>query len=122
MANEIAYRGKRNAILNNQPRPSCSPLCSAFRVLLLSSVLVKRLRLLKLDLKDNSSTTTTKLAAVYFRSSKRKIELRVYIHLTSRFHVAVRLFSNRSQMTSKCGKNKEVALDECVTDVLYTTF
>ena len=30
---------------------------------------------------------------------------RVY-HLTNRFHVAVRLFSNRSQMTSKCGKNK----------------
>ena len=26
--------------------------------------------------------------------------------LTNRFHVAVRLFSNRSQMTSKCGKNK----------------
>ena len=30
-------------------------------------------------------------------------------HLTNRFHVAVRLFSNRSQMTSKCGKNNEVA-------------
>ena len=28
---------------------------------------------------------------------------------TNRFHVAVDLFSNRSQMTSKCGKNKEVA-------------
>ena len=27
---------------------------------------------------------------------------------------AVRLFSNRSQMTSKCGKNKNVA-HECVT-------
>ena len=31
------------------------------------------------------------------------------IFLTKRFHVAVRLFSNRSQMTSKCGKNKKVA-------------
>ena len=31
------------------------------------------------------------------------------INLTNRFHVAVRLFSNRPQMTSKCGKNKEVA-------------
>ena len=31
------------------------------------------------------------------------------LHLTNRFHVAVRLFSNRSQMTSKCGKNKKVA-------------
>ena len=45
------------------------------------------------------------------------------IHLTNRFHVAVRLFSNRSQMTSKCGKNKKVAheaIAECVTDVLTT--
>ena len=31
------------------------------------------------------------------------------INLTNRFHVAVLLFSNRSQMTSKCGKNKKVA-------------
>ena len=31
------------------------------------------------------------------------------LYLTNRFHVAVRLFSNRSQMTSKCRKNKEVA-------------
>ena len=30
------------------------------------------------------------------------------LDLTNRFHVAVRLFSNRSQMTSKCGKNKKV--------------
>ena len=30
-------------------------------------------------------------------------------YLINRFHVAVRLFSNRSQMTSKCGKNKKVA-------------
>ena len=29
--------------------------------------------------------------------------------LTNRFHVDVRLFSNGSQMTSKCGKNKKVA-------------
>ena len=29
--------------------------------------------------------------------------------LTNRFHFAVRLFSNRSQMTSKYGKNKKVA-------------
>ena len=37
---------------------------------------------------------------------------------------AVRLYSNRSQMTSKCGKNKKVAheaIAECVTDV-RTTF
>ena len=30
-------------------------------------------------------------------------------YLTNRFHVAVRLFSNRSQMTSKCRKNKDLA-------------
>ena len=44
-------------------------------------------------------------------------------YLTNRFHVAVRLFSNRSQMTSKCGKNKKVAheaIAECVTDVFIT--
>ena len=35
----------------------------------------------------------------------------------------MRLFSNRSQMTSKCGKNKKgahEAIAECVTDVLTT--
>ena len=45
--------------------------------------------------------------------------LLLYIYLTNRFHVAVRLFSNRSQMTSKCGKNKKVAheaIAECVTE------
>ena len=45
-------------------------------------------------------------------------------YLTNRFHVAVPLFSNRSQMTSKCGKNNEVAHEpqaECVT-VVFTTF
>ena len=45
------------------------------------------------------------------------------LKLTNRFHVAVRLFSNRSQMTLKCGKNKKVAheaIAECVTDVLTT--
>ena len=43
--------------------------------------------------------------------------------LTNRFHVALHLFSNRSQIMSKCVKNKKVALepiDECVTDVLAT--
>ena len=45
------------------------------------------------------------------------------VKLTNRFQVAVRLFSNRSQMTSKCGKNKKVAHEgaaECVTDILTT--
>ena len=50
-------------------------------------------------------------------------KLPVCIHLTNRFHVAVHLSNNRSQMTSKCGKNKTVAheaIAECVTDVLTT--
>ena len=37
------------------------------------------------------------------------MSLKSYVHLTNRFHVAVRLFSSRSQMTSKCGKNKKMA-------------
>ena len=44
-------------------------------------------------------------------------------YLTNRFHVAVRLFSNISQMTSKCGKTKKSGtrgVAECVTDVLTT--
>jgi len=44
-------------------------------------------------------------------------------YLTNRFHVAVHLSSNRSQMTLKCGKNKKVAhetIAECVTDVITT--
>ena len=46
------------------------------------------------------------------------------VYLKNRFHVAVRLFSNRSQMTPKCGKTKKVAheaIAEYVTDV-FTTF
>ena len=35
--------------------------------------------------------------------------LRDVASLTNRFQVALRLFSNRSQMTSKCGKNRKVA-------------
>ena len=31
------------------------------------------------------------------------------VYLTNTFHVAVRLFNNRSQITSKCDKNKKVA-------------
>jgi len=47
------------------------------------------------------------------------------LYLTNRFHVAVHLFSNRSQMMSKCGKNKNVAHEavaECVTDVVIPHF
>ena len=37
-------------------------------------------------------------------------------YLTNRIRVAVRLFGNRSQMTSKCGKNKKVA--QVICDIL----
>ena len=43
-------------------------------------------------------------------------------YLRNRFHVAMRLFSSRSQMTPKCGKNKKVAHEavfECVTAVSF---
>ena len=42
---------------------------------------------------------------------------------TKRFHAAMYLFSNRSHMTSKYGKNKKVVhkvIAESVTDVLAT--
>ena len=39
----------------------------------------------------------------------RFVLVKLTVSLTNRFHVAVRLFSSRSQMTSKCGKNKKVA-------------
>ena len=47
--------------------------------------------------------------------------INIDVCLTNRFHVAVRLYSNRLQMTSKCGKNKKgahEAIAEYVTDVL----
>ena len=53
----------------------------------------------------------------------RALQTSRVLHLTNRFHVAVHLSSNRSQMTSKCGENKKVAheaIAECVTDVLAT--
>ena len=44
------------------------------------------------------------------------------LYLTNKCHVAVHLFSNRSQMTSTSGRKKVAheAIAECVTDVLTT--
>ena len=39
------------------------------------------------------------------------------LQLTKRYHVAVHLFSNRLQITSKCSKNKKVAREP----LLYMT-
>ena len=67
---------------------------------------------------------------VYFKLPYARLTNQVFLilyvgmyNLTNRFQVAVGLFSNRSQMTSKCGKNKKSGTRgaaECVTDVLTT--
>ena len=60
--------------------------------------------------------------AVMFRQENITTLIFSWFRLTNRFHVAVRLFSNRSQMTSK-SKNKKgthEGMAECVTDVLTT--
>ena len=44
------------------------------------------------------------------RASQGEGKLTMDDFLTNRFHVALRLFINRSQMTPKCGKNKKVRL------------
>jgi len=51
---------------------------------------------------------TSVLSRIPFADWLRSIYL-LTIFLANRFYVAVRLFSNRSQMTSICGKNKKVA-------------
>ena len=72
------------------------------------------------------STYTSQLdwENIYLLSFKMTLDTKLReFQLTNRFHIAVHLFSNRSQMTSKCGKNKKVAheaIAECVTDVLIT--
>jgi len=54
----------------------------------------------------------------------RTVSLPHVVILADRVHVDVSLFNNRSQMTSKCGKNKKIVahevIAECVTDVLTT--
>ena len=78
--------------------------------------------------------TTPRISYIYFKPKIHKPKypgrpivsacscLSELISLTNTFHVAVRLFSNRSQMTSKCGKNKSGTrgASEFVTDVLTT--
>ena len=39
-----------------------------------------------------------------------EMPLNCYVNLTNRFHVAASLSSSRSQLTTKCGKNKKVAI------------
>ena len=47
----------------------------------------------------------------------------IFLATCNATNVAMRLFSNRSQMRSKCGKNKKIShevIAEFVTDVLNT--
>ena len=46
---------------------------------------------------------------------------RIELNLTNRFHVAVRLFSSRSQRTSKCSKNKKVAHNAMSLNIAVVT-
>ena len=55
-----------------------------------------------------TATCVNKLVVSVISASQRFCKKHVQ-QLTNRFQVAVRLFRNRSQMTSKCGKNKKVA-------------
>ena len=60
---------------------------------------------------DPQPFLATGLIVNYNIASRATQSKSVYVSvlkLTNVFHVAVRLFSNRSQMTSKCGKNKKV--------------
>ena len=43
--------------------------------------------------------------------------LKLLCDLTDRFHVAVRLFSSRSQLTTKCGTSKKWGSEPCGLDV-----
>ena len=43
-----------------------------------------------------------------------RIKFNSLLYKTNRFHVAVGLFSNRSQKTSKCGKNISDTLGYCL--------
>ena len=62
---------------------------------------------------------------VFHRNKQNFVWFASLLYKTNRFHVAMRLFCSRSQMTSKCGKNKNVAhetIAESVTDVPTTLF
>ena len=55
---------------------------------------------------------------------RARFRARELSYKTNRFHVAVGLFSNRSQRTSKCGKNNSdtLACDSCATSLFLRHF
>ena len=59
----------------------------------------------------NFKTQSHVLCTAFFCSQVSKTTLNVlncHVNLTNRFHVAARLFSSRSQLTTKCGKKKKI--------------
>ena len=83
------------------PRPRW--LAINFLGILVSIIFLRRFSL------ASSSRASRLFRAPHWALGKPEEAASNILPLTHRFHVAVRLFSNRSQMTSKCGKNKEVA-------------
>ena len=60
-------------------------------------------------------------SVLFYSKSTILIDSLIVFCLINTLHVALRLFSNRLQMISKCGKNKIVAYEvivECITDDL----
>ena len=72
------------------------------------------------------SNLALRLVLTYEQLEDRRINNIVNVCFCSfRFHVAVRLFSRRSQKTSKCAKNisdTPVAITSCASFVVLTTF
>ena len=73
-------------------------MCKWFRTLYVDSL---RMDWLVQKVMDNTTCASWNISISSFNY--------IRLYLTNRFQVAVRLFSNRSQMTSKFGKNKKVA-------------
>ena len=135
---------------SSQQLPSCfivmrdSPFCKMFSPLFcfeqgktLENV-SKKLYTIKIKKKKKETETKSsawdlkmpKLAQILEQSSgTRQVYVSVFIlfwslYKANRFHVTVRLFSNRSQRTSKCGKNTSdtLACSSCATSLFLPHF
>ena len=86
----------------------------------MSRIIKVSVRVISLSLRLRLITLTSTLIILDITktSSNNCLVYVSVLKLTNRFHVAVHLSFNRSQMTSKCGKSKKVAheaIAECVT-------
>ena len=96
----------------------------------------RKLHAIKMTKKEEAETKSSvweklpKLAQILEQSSgTRQVCVSVFflfwsLYKTNRFHVAVGLFSNRSQRTSKCGKNNSdtLACGSCATSLFLRHF